>query len=630
MKKNMKKYYNIYKSIAAVCICIMISGCSESETGEENKLGGDDLVTAIQSIYKNYEYFSDGTEQSEDNQVISQYIQNDNNQMNGTQYIEVEDDEEEDSWQSQPPEKYCGGDFTEFSYLGGDYRLYKKQEGNYAQLMILNSAKGDVIIPEKIPYEDEEYTLVGIAAITQEGGNNNCKSEDAVRSIEIPDTVIWLNDGLFSSFNDLQRVHLPQELKHIPPQIFSNCWRLSSVNIPENIITIGAGAFRSVAEKINNLVLEIPDTVQAIGDYAFTDANVSRIHIPKNIKIIGDEAFAGAQIEEIVLPYVTNTSGALPAKLLKGSQIRMAEMEKGWEEIPDEMFAECKKLRVVKLPETIKKIGISAFNEDSALLYVNIPENTEEIEYGAFTKCVSLQEIILPEKLRVISEYVFAWCENAVIRINGVIENVEDGAFVYCKEVHLRQNEVLSYCQNKFPDITFVLEEKIYGGELSMPEGVENIHRDGFSLNDLNIESDNKRRFWSFSQEDSASLLDNQGNRYWQGYSLGASSRETGAFVTYEIGGRVKSFTGVGAVDIEAKEERGGVGFRVYGDDILLYSSKYFSSEEAPEPFNIDISGVQILKIEYVDDRDEKGARYGMNFIPETKLCTIFDGYLFE
>lgn len=616
----MRKSYKYGRYIAVVCIAIAISGCSSGEIEGVNKLNEEELVTAIRGICPEYRTSAEADCTAENNQIIQDYEQAEQELTEEFQNIK-----NDVMWMNWPPEEYCGGECTEFTYLGGNYWLYKKEGGNYAALRLLDSAKGNVVIPEKIPYENEEYTLKAIYEIKQDGGINRT-SEDCVQSIEIPETVVWLNENLFSGFGFLQTVHLPSGLKHISPGLFSGCYRLERIDLPQDLISIGAGAFRSTSKGLGNPVLDIPDTVVSIGEYAFAGAHISRIHIPENIEVIGDEAFADSDIEEIVLPYVTNKDGVLPARLLKGSQIRTAEVLEGWEEIPDEMFAECSMLRLVKLPETVKKIGNSAFADDSALLYVNMPSDLEEVGFSAFSGCEALLGITLPEKVKVIKGYTFAWCKNAIIKANGNIENVEDGAFIYCKEVRLRQKEVIAYCQNKFPEITFVLEEEIKDAEVQLPVGLENMHGEGFSLNDLNICSDNREGYtFGFDQVDSTSLMDNQGNRYWQGYRI---SSPGGAFFTYEINGKYKSFTGVGAVDAEAAEETGAVGFKVYGDDVLLYSSKYFRKDDAPEPFSIDISGVQILKIEYVDDRDT--GDYGIGFIPKTNLCTIFDGYLYE
>ena len=56
--------------------------------------------------------------------------------------------------------------------------------------------------------------------------------------------------------------------------------------------------------------------------------------------------------------------------------------------------------------------------------------------------------------------------------------------------------------------------------------------------------------------------------------------------------------------------------FEVYGDGKLLYTSPTMKNDSFPETFDIDISGVKVLKIYYPDSNGN------------AELATIYDGKL--
>ena len=69
---------------------------------------------------------------------------------------------------------------------------------------------------------------------------------------------------------------------------FSTCTSLTSIVIPNSVVSIGDGAF-SRCSSLSNIV--IPDSVTAIGDYAFYYCSLSNIVIPDSVTAIGICAF---------------------------------------------------------------------------------------------------------------------------------------------------------------------------------------------------------------------------------------------------------------------------------------------------------------------------------------------------
>lgn len=99
------------------------------------------------------------------------------------------------------------------------------------------------------------------------------------------------------------------------------------------------------------------------------------------------------------------------------------ELPEGTEEIQAGEFAFSAKLRSVKLPSTLKKIGAWAFDGCEALEYVAFSEGVEEIGNYAFAKCKSLRSVELPTTLKRIGKGAFRFCKSLKsVALSGGVE----------------------------------------------------------------------------------------------------------------------------------------------------------------------------------------------------------------
>ena len=138
----------------------------------------------------------------------------------------------------------------------------------------------------------------------------------------IPNGITEIVDDAFNSCRGLRSIILPQSIKIIGSFAFSSCDNLASIIIPDNVESIGVGAFAGcnmlttlVVSKSNsifdsrnncNAIIEsctntlvvgccntlIPQSVEAIGDYAFVGLNgLETLFITNSVKTIGENAF---------------------------------------------------------------------------------------------------------------------------------------------------------------------------------------------------------------------------------------------------------------------------------------------------------------------------------------------------
>ena len=151
---------------------------------------------------------------------------------------------------------------------------------------------------------------------------------DQLRSIEIPGSVqktapyslsscrnlthITIQEGAdrivkLENCRSLVSVTIPDSIKVIEENTFSDCRNLKNIIIPDSIVTIRKNAFRN-CRKLKNIT--IPDSVKAIENYAFINcSSLKSIIIPNDGIYIWKDAFYGCSNLDTVngLPAAENS-----------------------------------------------------------------------------------------------------------------------------------------------------------------------------------------------------------------------------------------------------------------------------------------------------------------------------------
>ena len=204
---------------------------------------------------------------------------------------------------------------------------------------------------------------------------------------------------------------------------------VSALSIPAEldgykVVGIGDGVFKG---KTALRTVVIPDSVESIGNQAFSGcANLSSVQLPENEK------------------FVTLSS---------------------------RLFYECKKLKRVKIPNSIISIKDNVFNNCESLEDVNLPNKLNSISYqvfmnvpitkitipksletasgyynganicGAFYNCSTLKEINFEEGVTKIPSNLFAGCNGIEkVVVPNTVTNIEERAFEDC--INLEKIEI--------------------------------------------------------------------------------------------------------------------------------------------------------------------------------------------
>lgn len=161
-------------------------------------------------------------------------------------------------------------------------------------------------------------------------------------------------------------------------------------------------------------IVEIPETVVEIGDYAFLNfKQLEEIKIPNSVKKIGNWAFSWCtSLQEVNIPdsveYIGNSA------FNSSSNLKRVKLSNNLNQIPDGIFYDCSKIENIVIPDKVTEIQTRSFYGCDNLVSVIIPENVTEIAYYAFGKCENLIKITIPSSITSINSNAFGESRNLV------------------------------------------------------------------------------------------------------------------------------------------------------------------------------------------------------------------------
>ena len=135
-----------------------------------------------------------------------------------------------------------------------------------------------------------------------------------------------------------------------------------------------------------------------------------------------------------------NDPGAFRANIISNTYLNgkgVLRFDADVDRLGESTFKECRTLKTITLPETVKTIGKEAFQYCESLTEINLPQTLTEIAWGTFYCCSSLTKINLPETLLSIKEYAFAYCSSlAQIDLPKSLTGIGFAAFEHCSSLN--------------------------------------------------------------------------------------------------------------------------------------------------------------------------------------------------
>lgn len=258
------------------------------------------------------------------------------------------------------------------------------------------------------PKEMKVYGFDMDAAQTEDSiadsGNSSSEGEDiranSGREFDI------IGNGFGHYGGDSSDITLPDGITKVGNRVFYNNKNINTVDLPSSVNEIGDFAFARSSLKM----IDIPDGTEKIGYAAFYNCNdLERVNVPGSVKSIELGAFDGTR-------FINNWKSIEDGNnfLVLGDGILVAYKGHGTE---------------VVIPNSVKKIGPGVFSGSTRIKSVVIPESVETICEDAFNGCTKLNNISLPKNLTKIEDRAFkdTGLNNVTIPLN--VREIGLGAF---------------------------------------------------------------------------------------------------------------------------------------------------------------------------------------------------------
>ncbi len=233
----------------------------------------------------------------------------------------------------------------------------------------------NIIVNENNPY----FTAIDGVLIKKDGTLIVYPTGKTNTSYIIPDIVTIISSRAFQNCNNLLEVKM-NNVKKIDFNAFQRCEKLKKVTLSKTLEYIGDQALSGLA--IDKITL--PDGLKHLGSDAFNGCdNLKSITIPKTVEYIGKVAIGFCNSLEYITVDENNQFYASINGVLYDKEIKT--LLKFPSNIQDNEWFE--------IPSTVTSIGYCAFHTNNNLTRITIPSGVTTIGNGAFYYCKNLSRV---------------------------------------------------------------------------------------------------------------------------------------------------------------------------------------------------------------------------------------------
>lgn len=215
--------------------------------------------------------------------------------------------------------------------------------------------------------------------------------------IQIPNSIDGIpvkiiGEDAFKKCTSVEKIIIPEGIERIQNGAFSGCSNLKHIVLPSTLLEIGTGAKRTAygysffdgafcncpIEEIN-----LPSSLNYLGAKTFQNcSSLKKIDIPNHVSSILESTFSGCHALKVVC--FPDDIKSICKDAFYGTTIENIQLPNSIENIREDAFRCCRKLRSVSLPEGLIEIGAHAFENCSELKSIKIPKSVTTIGSGVF------------------------------------------------------------------------------------------------------------------------------------------------------------------------------------------------------------------------------------------------------
>ncbi len=244
--------------------------------------------------------------------------------------------------------------------------------------------------------------------------------------IKLPSTLTDIGEKCFAGCQLIEQINLPDGLLRIGDEAFSQCGSLAELEVPDSVTSVGYQAFFQTPWELSHtedvflvgdgilylyqgdeVTLTLPDTVKAVGEYAFLDhSKLECLVLPDSVTALEEGAFCHCEaLSDITFP---KTLTRLSATALTDTAWYQAQTDDCMM-VSDVLYRYQGGGGAVQVPEGCRMIGESAF-ENAAVEAVTLPSSLKVLGYGAFYGCERLRRLRIPEGVTSLPEMLCYGC----------------------------------------------------------------------------------------------------------------------------------------------------------------------------------------------------------------------------
>ena len=281
-----------------------------------------------------------------------------------------------------------------------------------------------------------------------------------IKKLTIPNGVKIIGNNAFSNMKALEEITIGEDVTTIGANAFSEAYNLKVINYNAKSISSYSVAFYYCGLSGEGITVNIGSNVTALPNSLFYGSGTSNYAKIKTVNFanesslqtIGSSVFYCCyDLEEIVIP--DSVTSINYSAFYNCTSLKNVTLSKNMTVINDSLFYNCNNLQSVVMPTTITSIGGSAFAYCSKLNEITIPDGITSIGRSAFYNCTNLELVNLPTGLTTINYQAFYGCSSLVeIVMPNTVTTLAYSAFYECSKL---ESVTLSQALTKLNYSTF-------------------------------------------------------------------------------------------------------------------------------------------------------------------------------